>query len=83
MESKIDKELHLSELTVLDSEELRQLDHVLKIILNSSIAQDTFAQIIHGRPSWESQPSQEAREKYNEFRAIFSAQSLKLDTEVR
>ena len=82
MESKIDKEFHLSDFTVLDSRNL-QLDNILKLILNSSIAQDTFAQLIDGRPTWQSQPSQEAREKYNEFRASFSAQVLKLDTEVR
>ena len=83
MESKIDKELHFSDLTVLDSEKVQQLDDVLKSILNSSIAEDTFAQIIDGRPTWQSQPSQEARDKYNECRASFSAQVLKLDTQVR
>ena len=83
MESKIDNELPLSELTVLKPENLQQLDNILKVVLNSSIAENTFAQIIDGRPTWQSPPSEEARKKYKEFRASFSAQVLKLDTEVR
>ena len=83
MEStKVDKDFHLSDLSILYPEKLQQLDNILKILLNSSVAQDTFAQIIDGRPPWQSQPSQEARQKYNEFRASFSAQALKLDTQV-
>ena len=82
MESKVDKDFHLSDLSVLYPEKLQQLDNILKLILSSSVAQDTFAQIIDGRPTWQSQPSQEAREKYNAFRASFSAQDLKLDTRV-
>ncbi len=83
MESKIDNEVHLSDLTVLIPEKLKPLDNILKVILDSTIAEDTFAQIIEGRPTWESQPSQKARNKYNTFRASFSAQVLKLDTQVR
>ena len=83
MKSKAYKEFHLSDLSILDPGESQQLDNVLKILMNSSLAQDTFAQIIDGRPTRQSQPSQEAREKYNEFRASFSANDLKLDTQVR
>ena len=83
MESKVNMDVHLSDLSILDPAKLQQLDNILKILLNSSVAQDTFAQIIDGRPTEQSQPSHEAREKYNEFRASFSAKVLKLDTQVR
>ena len=83
MESRAKKDHHLSDLSILWPENLQQLNNTLKILLNSSVAQDTFARIIDGRPSWESQPSQKARERYNEFRASFSAQDLKLDHQVR
>ena len=84
MESRVDKNHHLSNLSILVPETLQRLNNVLKILLNSSVAQDTFAQIIDGTTSsWQSQPSQEARERYNKFRASFSAQVLKLDTQVR
>ena len=83
MESKVDKNFHVSDLRILYPEDLQQLDNILKILLNTSVAHNTFAQIIDGRPTLQSQPSQKAREKYNEFRASFSAQRLKLDTKVR
>lgn len=83
MESKVDNDNNLSDLSTLYPEKLQELDNILKIILNTSIAQDTFAQIIHGSPTWHSQPTQEAREKYDQFRADFSADILKLDTKVR
>ena len=83
MESKIDNELPLSELTVLKPENLQQLDNILKVVLKSSIDETKFDQIIYGRPTWQSPPSEEERKTYKLFRASFSAQVLKLDTEVR
>ena len=82
MESEVDTDHKLSDLSTLYPEKLQELDTILKIILDTSVAQDTFAQIIHGSPTWHSQPSQEAREKFNDFRASFSAKSLKLNTQV-
>ena len=82
MESEVDTDLNLSVLSTVYPEKIQKLDNVLKIILNTSVAQNTFAQIIHGKPTWHSQPSQEVRKKYNEFRESFSARDLKLDTQV-
>ena len=83
MEPQVDKSSSLSELSILNREELQRLDKVLKIILNTPVAQNTFVQVIHGKPAWHSQPSEEAREKYKEFIASFSTRDLKLDTQVR
>ena len=83
MRSNIDKGPGFTELAHLSSEKLQQLDTVLTTILALPIAQDTFAQIIHGKTTWQSKPSQGAREQYDKFRKGFRAQILKLDTHVR
>ena len=83
MESKANNDIHFSDLSILYPGELQELDSILRLLLNLSVAQDTFAQILDGRPTWQSQPSPQAREKYNEFKASFSARSMKLDTQVR
>ena len=74
---------------------LRQLDTVLKSILALPIAQDTYAHIMDTKPAKDSlvvndastsddqSPSHEAQQRYKEFRDGFTAQTLKLDTEVR
>ena len=83
MESQVEKNFYLSDLAILCPEDLQKLDNILKKLLNTSVAHDTFAQIIDGRPTLQAKPSQTAREKYNEFRASFSALRLKLDKQVR
>ena len=72
-----------SDLLHLSVEKLQQLDVVLKTILALPIAEDAFAQIIGGTPSWQSKPSDEARQQYGEFRRAFSVQALKLNAQVR
>lgn len=72
-----------SDLLHLSVEKLQQLDVVLKSILALPIAEDTFAQILDGKPSWQSKPSDEARRRYGEFRKAFSIQALKLNAQVR
>lgn len=72
-----------SDLLHLSVEKLQQLDVVLKSILALPIAEDTFAQILDGKPSWQSKPSDEARQRYGEFRKAFSIQALKLNAQVR
>ena len=83
MSSNISKDPGFTELSNLSSEKLQLLDTVLASILALPIAQDTFAQIIHGKAAWQSSPSQRAREQYKIFRKSFSAQVLKLDTQFR
>lgn len=83
MKSNIKNDIGFTELANLSSEKSQQLDTVLKSILALPIAKDIFAQIIHGKPTWQSNPDQVAREQYNRFRKNFSAQGLKLDTYVR
>ena len=73
----------VSDLLHLSVEKLQQLDVVLKSILALPIAEDTFAQILDGKPSWQSKPSDEARQRYGEFRKAFSIQALKLNVQVR
>ena len=79
----MNEDFDFSDLSVLSPGKLENLDNVLKIILKSSAAQDAFAQIIAGSPTWQSPPSQAAKQKYDEFRESFSARVLKLDTRVR
>ena len=83
MESTTNKILDSANLSLLSTEKLQELDRVLRAILALPIAQDTYAQIIYGKRTWESNPSPEAREQYDEFRKAFVTQALKLDTQVR
>lgn len=52
-----------SNLLHLSVEKLQQLDVVLKSILALPIAEDIFAQVIDGKPSWQSKPGDEARQR--------------------
>ena len=83
MESTTNKVFDSANLSLLSTEKLQELDTVLKSILALPIAQDTYAQIIYGKRTWESKPSLEAREQYEEFRKAFVTQALKLDAQVR
>ncbi len=76
-----------AELVPLSAEKLRQLETVLKSILELPIAQDTYAQIIDGEPTQQPGlestiarltndttilgPSDEAMQKYEEVRKVF------------
>ena len=83
MESKSNQASSYSYLFHLGADKLQQLETVLMSILALPIAQDTYAQIIDGKRSWQSKPSHRARQRYEEFRKNFSAQTLKLNTQVR
>lgn len=93
MESKVNKFSHFADLGHLSAEKLQQLDTVLRSTLALPVAQDTYAHIIDGKPAWESNansdtegplnPSFKARQQYEEFRKVFNAKALKLDTQVR
>ena len=83
MASTLNQLSGVSDLLHFSVEKLQQLDVVLKSILALPIAEDTFAQILDGRPSWQSKPSDEARQQYGEFRKAFSVQALKLNAQVR
>ena len=93
MESNINMLPEFADLGHLSAEKLQQLDTVLKSILALPGAQDTYTHIIDGKPTWESntnsntegplRPSHKARQQYEEFRKVFNAQALKLDTQVR
>lgn len=84
---------HFADLGYLSAEKLQQLDTILRSILALPVAQDTYAHIIDGKPTWESNansnskgplnPSHKARQQYEEFRKVFNAQALKLDKKVR
>lgn len=50
MELKINQAPGFLDLFHLSAEKLRQLDAVLKAVLALPIAQDTYAQIINGKP---------------------------------
>ena len=82
MMSNINKMSDFTQLIHLSAGKLQQLDTVLTSILLLPIAQDTFAQVIHGKTTWQSSPSEVAREQFDEFRKSFSAKVLKLDTQV-
>ena len=46
MESKVDKEYHLSDLSILIPEEVQQPDNILTVIIISPVAQDTTYKVI-------------------------------------
>ena len=83
MRSNFNQVSEFSDLFHLSANKLQQLDTVLKSILALPIAQDTYAQIIDGNPTWHSTPNHKARQQYEEFRKSFIAQTLKLNKRVR
>lgn len=54
MESPVNRVSGFVDLADLSAEKLQQLETVLKSILALPIAQDTYAQIIDGNPTWQS-----------------------------
>lgn len=89
MKSYVNEICEFTDLDHLSASKLHQLDTVLKSILALSITRDTYVSIIDGKlPSStpglsnQSTGSHKAREQYEEFRKAFTAQVLKLDTQV-
>ena len=89
MEMNANEATELTSLDHLNAAKLQELDAILKLILALPITRATYAQIIDGKlqnrtaaVSGQLNPSPKATKQYEDFREVFTANALKLDTQV-